>query len=145
MLCGAHVAAPSKSRDGVLVSAREQETAILTRGFCVCLLVCVGMSERLRSSQRPDRFFLLSLLKKKKRWDLHRPVFENSPQPQAGGLRQSDPTAAGNTLLAGSHHLRQRGRHTVRGAALMGRHVRGFNHGAAAPGVMLEAQIRHAC
>lgn len=64
-VCSAHVTASSKSRDGVLVSSQERETAILTRGFCVCLLVCVGMSERLRSSQRPDRFFLLSLLKNK--------------------------------------------------------------------------------
>lgn len=96
-------------------SSREREAAILTWGFCVCLLVFVGMSERLRLSRRPYCFFLLSpLKKKKKRWDLHRPVFENSPQPQAGGLRQSDPTAAGNALLAGSHHLRQWGRHTVR-------------------------------
>lgn len=53
----------------------------------------------------------------KKRWNLHRPVFENSSQPQAGGLWQNHPTAAGNAPLAGSHHLCQRRRHTVRGAA----------------------------
>lgn len=48
-------------------SSREREAAILTWGFCVCLLVCVGMSERLRLSRRPYCFFLLSPLKKKKK------------------------------------------------------------------------------
>lgn len=64
-VCSAHVTASSKSGDGALVSSRERETATLTRGFCVCLLVYVGMSERLRSSRGPDPFFLLSLFKKK--------------------------------------------------------------------------------
>lgn len=56
----------------------------------------------------------------KKRWNLHRPVFENSPQPQAGGLWQNHPAAAGNAALAGSHHLCQWRRHTVRSAAHSG-------------------------
>lgn len=47
------------------ISAQEREAAILTRGFCVCLLVCVGMSVRLWLSHGPDPFFLFSPLKKK--------------------------------------------------------------------------------
>lgn len=132
---GAHTWQPHQSLQMVFsISTQERKAALLTWGFCVCLLVCVGMSERLRLSQGPDPFFLLSpLKKKKKRWNLHCPVFENSPQPQAGGLWQSHPTAAGNALLAGSHHLRQRGRHTVSGVALTLRHLWVFNHGAVAP------------
>lgn len=57
----AHVTASSKSQDAVL--QQERGAAI---GFCVCLLVCVGMREWLGLSQRSYPFFLLSPLKKKK-------------------------------------------------------------------------------
>lgn len=50
------------------------------------------------------------------RWNLHSPIFENSPQPKDGGLRQNHPTVAGNAQCTGNHHLRQWRRHTVRSA-----------------------------
>lgn len=94
-------------------------------------------------------FLLLSHLK---RWNLRRPVFENSPQPQAGGLWQSHPTAAGDAALAGSHHLCQWRRHTVRSTVHSGFiHVaqacwwlamlRSLISRVAAPEDRLEAQI----
>lgn len=95
----------------------KKKTSFVTQTFCMCASLCVRLwvnrwdypSGLIASYSSPPL--------KKKRWNLHRPVFENSSQPQAGGLRQNHPTAAGNAPLAGSHHLCQRRRHTVRNAA----------------------------
>lgn len=125
--------ASSKSPDGVLhLRAGEKSSSFDPRLLCLSACLC---GNEWKAAIIPGAWsFLPSLpIKKKKRWNLHRPVFENSPQPQAGGLWQSHPTAAGNALLAGSHHLRQRGRHTVSGAALTPGHLWVFNHGAVAP------------
>lgn len=89
----------------------------VTPGFCPCVFVhpCVRVRDSARSSQKPHAFLPLSAsCFFFKRWNLHRPVSENPPQPQAGGLRQSRPTTAGDAARAGRRHLCQRGRHTVR-------------------------------
>lgn len=106
----------------------KKKTAIVTPGFCVwvCVHLCVRVSE-LMGELIPEVLSFLTPLPLK-RWNLHRPVFENSPQPQAGGLWQSHPTTAGNAALTGSHHLCQWRRHTVRSAAHSG-----FTHVVQAP------------
>lgn len=105
------------------MSMQRKTATIVTRGFCACRSLCV----RVRVNRWDYPWGLIvshSSLPIKKRWNLHRPVFENSSQPQAGGLWQNHPTAAGNAPLAGSHHLCQRRRHTVRGAAQFWLHPR---------------------
>lgn len=92
--------------------------AIVTRGFY--LRIFLRVREWVNGWDYPRGLIISYSFFPLKRWNLHRPVFENSPQPQAGGLWQNHPTAAGNAALAGSHHLCQWRRHTVRTAAHSG-------------------------
>lgn len=94
----------------------EGATVVIPRLLCVRTSVC---ESKWMGEINPEALSFLTPFPLK-RWNLHRPVFENSPQPQAGGLWQSHPTTAGNAALAGSHHLCQRRRHTVRTAAHSG-------------------------